>query len=205
MFEWALLDWSGVISIDFPIILRCLNMVLARLDLLPMTAIEFRQKAELPISNFWRKTIPHVSVEQANAMLREAWVALDMQAKPFPGIQDLLWLFHRRGIKIIIVSSHYCEELRRESFRYGVDRFIYGFHGCVKNKVHASKKIVQKYGVDPGKALVVGDMAHDIEMGLAIKAKMVIGLTCGYDTKAKLLAAGAHCVRGYPTELACLI
>jgi len=180
-------------------------MVLAQLGERQITAREFREKAELPLSNFWRKMTPEIPVEQAGKMLRAAWVALGMQPRPFRGSQDVLWLAHMRGIKTFVISSHYCNEVKKEAARYGVYPYIWKIRGCVKDKVHAAKEIIIKYGIDPNRTLVAGDMAHDIEMGLAIRAKMVVGLTCGYDTKKKLLAAGAHRVCGYPTDLACLI
>jgi HAD superfamily hydrolase (TIGR01549 family) len=170
-----------------------------------MTSQQFREKAVLPLSNYWQGVAPNVPVAQANAMLRQAWNELNMQPQPFKGIQDLLWLFQRQGIKIVVVSSHYCDELRREAKRYGVEPFIEKFHGCVKDKVRAAGEIVQKYNINPEQTLVVGDMAHDIEMGLVVGAKLVVGLTCGYNTAEQLLTAGAHCVRSHPTELACLI
>lgn len=205
MYDYFLTDWSGVFSVDFPIVFRAVNMVFTQLGVRPLTAREFREKAELPIAKFWEKMIPGIPVEQASKMLRAAWLELGMQPRPFRGSQDVLWLFHMRGIKTIVVSSHYCNEVKKEAARYRVYPYIWKIRGCVKDKVRAAKELVEKYGINPGRTLVAGDMAHDIEMGLAIGAKRVIGLTCGYDTKEKLLAAGAHCVFDYPTELSCLI
>jgi phosphoglycolate phosphatase len=114
-------------------------------------------------------------------------------------VMDLSGLFarlKRRGLRLGVASSDSGAAVAATAERFGFAEhadFFAGYdsgHG-VKPGPGMVAGFCRATGIEPGAVAVVGDNSHDIEMGRAVGAGLVIGVLTGTGTAATLAAADA--------------
>jgi len=204
MIKAVILDWSGVVSDDWPATFACSNDVLEERGCKRLSEEEFRELYEFPWIRFYEKQ--GISVNPKDE--RERWERLFPKhydkAKAFPSaIKAIEWL-SQHGKKTLIFSIHNQKLLEKEVEKYGLKGLIEFALGSIDDKREKIDALVEAHEIERETTLFVGDMVHDIETARQAGIKSVAVL-CGYDSKEKLEAAKPDFVLKDLGELPALI
>lgn len=123
----------------------------------------------------------------------------------FPKAAELLTELARRGARVVLATSSDEEDLKRLREAVGADDAVAG--AISKGDVEHSKPspdifeaVLERFEVDPARALVIGDTPWDIEAAGKLGLKTVCVLTGGA-TREQLEEAGAAAVYEDVAEL----
>ena len=131
-----------------------------------------------------------------------------LQPKAFPGVIDTLAAIKAKGIQMAVASSRLSVSLDAFVKDMGLGDFIeyvlgVDFQRKPKPNPDPVLQCLEHFGVNADDALVVGDMAVDIQMGAAAKCR-TCGVTWGNGTREQLSAAGADSIIDSMQELLAL-
>lgn len=140
-------------------------------------------------------------------IIRQAEDALNWEtlATPVPGLYEMLDKLHGRGFKLAVVTADYAS---RAKISLAALKLINCFDvvlgaDCVENSKPAPDMALlacRILGVDPGRAVVVGDTPRDILMAKDA-GTCSIGVLSGVCTREQLAAAEADAVIGSVADL----
>lgn len=127
-----------------------------------------------------------LSDRQAQGAVEEAWFVPDpvILAKPFTDVRRLFTNIHKRGIKIAIATTDDRSPTEAMIRAFGVSDLITTMV-CADDGIKAKpapdmvRTICARMGIDPCKAIVVGDTVADLQMGRSAGAGRVIGVLSG--------------------------
>jgi HAD superfamily hydrolase (TIGR01549 family) len=112
-------------------------------------------------SHILGKELPPGEFEALLRRYEELVLAKVLEAPFVPGAPEFLERFHRR-LPLYVVSGTPTEEIRFIVRERGLARFFRGVYGSPKKKVEYIREILAATGVDPRRALYVGDAPNDL-------------------------------------------
>ncbi len=131
--------------------------------------------------------------EQAQRATEQAWYSPDpvALARPLADLPRLLGALRARGLRIAIATTDDRAPTEATVAALGiaplVDALACGDDGHpIKPAPDAVLLLCGKLGVDPARAMVVGDTLADLRMGRAAGASLVVGVLSGAGTDALL-------------------
>ncbi|MBW7457775.1 HAD family hydrolase [Paenibacillus sepulcri] len=133
---------------------------------------------------------------RAIAYYREYFTRQGMfENKLLPGIPELLSTLSNQGKRLFVATSKPIVFARQILEHFGLDRYfeqICGseLDGTRSDKTELIASIIQQYGIDPSRTIMVGDREHDI-IGAVNNGIAGIGVGYGYGTETELMNAGA--------------
>lgn len=132
-----------------------------------------------------------------------------LQPKAFPGVIDTLAAIKAKGLQMAVASSRLSVSLDAFVKDMGLGDFIeyvlgVDFQRRPKPNPDPVLQCLEHFGVNADDALVVGDMAVDIQMGAAAKCR-TCGVTWGNGTREQLSAADADSIIDSMQELLALL
>jgi phosphoglycolate phosphatase len=138
-------------------------------------------------------------VEEAVAAYRAAYTGgLMYEASVYPGMRETLAALKARGGRLIVCTSKpvaYAPQILERFALLGFFDAVYGaeLDGRFDDKAELMAHLIEREGVSPARALMIGDRMFDIR---AAKANGVasIGVTWGYGARAELEEAGADLI-----------
>ncbi len=140
------------------------------------------------------------TVEKCVRAYREAFNRLKTVYPPvlFEGVRESLLNLKDRGVILAVASSRNLKSLNELLGKLGILELFEAICGAesterLKPDPAPVNALLEQFGVEPGEALVVGDMPLDINMGRGAGA-VTVGVTFGNSDRASLLAAGADYV-----------
>jgi HAD superfamily hydrolase (TIGR01509 family) len=141
------------------------------------------------------------AAEQASKLHGEYYAAMQQYGYALPGAKDLLTALRQRGLALWLGTSAKPEELERFITALDARDKLAGI--ISSQDVEESKPAadifataLQRAGVAPAEAVVVGDTVWDVESARRAGVRTVAVLTGGAYSRAELEAAGAVAV--YP-------
>lgn len=128
------------------------------------------------------------------------------EIQAFPGARDLLEEVHRRGAEVVLATSASEEQLNAMLKALAAPAGVVG-HMTNKDDVEQSKPAPDIFrtaldgaGLEPERAIVVGDTVWDVESAAGCGMR-VIGVLTGGTTRHQLEEAGAVAVYDDPADL----
>ena len=138
----------------------------------------------------------------AHDVLQRAWWG---RLHPLPGAAELVRAVAGRGLAVVLASSAQADELTHLRTVLDADDVITA--ATSSSDAEQSKPApdileaaVRRSGVDPARAVFVGDAVWDVEASAKLDIPC-IGLTCGGTSAAELREAGAVVTYADPAEL----
>jgi HAD superfamily hydrolase (TIGR01509 family) len=126
----------------------------------------------------------------------------------YDGVHEIVQQLHKTGYKLAIVSA--ASRLEQYVQKAGLVEFFDAFVGgntTTEHKPHPAPVLLalEQLGVKAEEAIMVGDLAADIQAAQAAGVQATIGITHGFGTRTSLEQAGAdHIIDSLP-ELVPLI
>jgi phosphoglycolate phosphatase len=145
--------------------------------------------------------------EQAISYYRESYFSGGMyDAIVYPGVAEALDGLAAAGCRLFVATSkphHYARPILEH---FGLARRFSAIHGpeldgTNDHKADLIAHIVAREGVDPARAVMIGDREFDV-LAAARNGIPAIGVTWGYGSRAELEAAGAASLCEAPGGLA---
>lgn len=177
---------------------------------------EYRQMVGGGIKRLVERALPaelaadETYVEECVAQFRRYYVDnIDRHTTPYEGMPELLRSLTAKGVKVAVASN---------KFQHGTDRLVAKFFGDIDfvaiegNREGTPLKpdpaivdnILRIAGVEPAKAVMVGDSGIDIRTARAAGIDS-IGVAWGFRFAEELYAAGAEYVVSTMAELEALL
>ncbi len=125
--------------------------------------------------------------------------------KPYPGIADALAALRATGKTLYVATSKPEQFAERILARFGLSRWFDGIAGATMDETRTKKADViayalERFGIDPSAALMVGDRRHDV-LGAKVHNIPTIGVLYGFGSREELLDAGAVALAETPQAL----
>ncbi len=123
----------------------------------------------------------------------------------YEGIVPMLRSLAEAGKHLVLATSkpeHWAKQIMA---RFGLDAYVRDIAGATMDATRNKKGQViayalERFGVDAGSCVMVGDRMHDVE-GARENGIPCIGVTYGYGDRPELEAAGAAAVADSPEQL----
>ena len=150
--------------------------------------------------------LSHDDANLAIVYYREYYVSKGLyENSVYPGVREMLEALSNSGRKIILATSK-PEGFAREILKnFCLDGYFYEIFGatmdeklCRKDEIIAYA--LEKTGISPDEAVMIGDRRYDIEGGRKNNL-MTVGVLYGYGTREELSAANADCIAATVNEL----
>ncbi|MGO4716238.1 HAD family hydrolase [Bradyrhizobium sp. 2TAF24] len=123
----------------------------------------------------------------------------------YPGIEPTLSALQAVGFSLFVATSKPRVFAERIIDHFGLRSYfarVFGseLDGTRVDKGHLLAYAIQETGVDPARAVMIGDRSHDI-VGAAKNAIRAIGVTYGYGSVVELTEAGAASLCASPEDV----
>ena len=185
MIKNIIFDWSGVVKDCVNSHLWVVNEIFLEFGVPKISLKEFKEKWEQPYMKFYNKYIPNLTLENEQKAYKKAFLKCP-KSYSYKGMVELIKDLKKRGVKMVIVSSDFIENLNKEIIEYDLENiFIDVIHNS-HNKTNDVINVINKYNFNKLETVIVGDSNHEIEVGKKAGIK-TIGATWGFTNKEKLL------------------
>ena len=168
----------------------------------------------IPLEDGFKIMVPGISDKQCLECATLYRIVFDeykaqLQPKAFPGVIETLADIKAMGVQMAVASSRLSVSLDAFVHDMGIGdyiEYVLGVDYQRKPKPNPDPVLqcLEHFGVDASEALVVGDMAVDIQMGAAAKCR-TCGVTWGNGSREQLSAAGADSIIDSMRELIALL
>src|ERR1700693_6150080 len=123
----------------------------------------------------------------------------------YPGIEDTLSVLAKSGPRLFVATSKPGVDAERIIDHFKLRDYFERVFGSELDGTRTDKTELLGYalrsaGVDPAKAMMIGDRSHDM-VGARNNGMTAVGVLYGYGSEAELLGAGAHHVCATPQAL----
>lgn len=205
----VLFDLDGTIADTFPTVLRIFNRLMVERTGRIWRLEELIPYFGPPETLMFSRMFPEDEGRAVSEAFFEMSRADGDDIRPFDGIRELLEELRESGIRLGVYSGASTEAARIRTSHAGLlDYFeeIIGGDMVDNHKPHPDgvSLLIERFGVDPGRAVYVGDMVSDISAGRDAGAR-TIAVTWGAGTVEELTDAGPNHLAKDPAALANII
>lgn len=205
-FDLIVFDWDGTLMDSEAKIVRCMQAAAADVGIVDVGAPAIRNIIGLGLTEAMHTLYPDQSPARRAQLVeryRRHFLELDATAMPlFPGVADGLEDLRAQGYLLAIATGKARRGLNRVLDETGMQH-LFASSRCADetlSKPHPKmlQEILVETGVEPHRALMVGDTVYDMEMA---RQAQVAGLAVSYGVHARerLLECGARaCVDSFP-------
>ena len=201
--ELILWDWNGTLLDDVELCMDALNRLLAehgypqRYD-----RDQYRAIFGFPIEEYYVRAGFDFS-RHSFAMLAEEYMDDYIPASAAcplaKGAIEALDAFRAAGLRQVILSASPVPTLTRQAGERHVTGYFDRLLGLgdiyAKSKVELGRRFMQEEGIDPARAVMIGDSVHDFEVAQAMGTACVLQCS-GHQNRQTLAATGAPVVEG---------
>lgn len=202
-----LFDLDGTLTDNFQGITRSIAYALERLGAPVPEPSALRPCVGPPLrqSFAWLlDTEEPLVIEQAIALYRERFGDLGWRENiVYDGIEDAVAALAAGPARLFLCTAKPDVYARRIVTLFGLSVHFAGIYGAdlagtLDDKVVLLRHLVEREGIDPARAVMIGDRSHDIRAARMNGARSV-GVLWGYGTREEL--AGADALAHSPAEL----
>lgn len=201
-FDLLVFDWDGTLMDSLGAIVACTRATLAALDLPPLSEDEIRRSVGLGIDETVERLAPGAGRPEAEALkrcYRDLWLST-YRDRPvlFSDAEPLLAELGSAGYLLAVATGKSRRGLVRDLEATGLGPRFHATRTVdeAPSKPHPGMlvSLLDELGVQPGRALMIGDSAWDLQMA-ANAGVPAVGITTGGYPRSQLLEhAPAGCV-----------
>jgi phosphoglycolate phosphatase len=200
-------DLDGTLTDPKLGITRSIQYALSKLDRLAPPEDELTWCIGPPLRASFKKLLGTDDLaDKAVSLYRERFADIGIfENEIYPGIEDTLSVLAKSGRRLFVATSKpsvYAERII-DHFKLKVyfER-VFGseLDGRRSDKSDLLGYALQTAGIDPLKAMMIGDRSHDM-IGARNNGMTAVGILYGYGSKEELVEAGAHHVCPTPQRL----
>lgn len=207
----ALVDLDGTITDPRPGIIGSYRNALMAMDLPAPPEEELLWVIGPPLRHSFPKLgVPEPHVEEALGHYRRFYQAGAMFDAPvYHGMPEVFETLREEGIKLVLATSKPHVLARPILAHFGLDHHFHAIHGAELDGRNDDKgdllaHIIAEEGVDPNRAVMIGDRLFDVKAAQRHDIPC-IGVLWGYGGEVELTEAGATHLCASPQDLAGLV
>lgn len=201
-------DFDGTLMDTWPGIETTLKASLKALDIPARDDSITRDLVGIPLKRVFEELLGDdpANADLATQKYRELFPIVGMLgARPFEGVVRMLEQLMKHGRALFLVTARNEAITKQMMKSHGLTGFFTWVRGEQEGEVpdgkdHMVAEVIQRFGLDPGDCVMVGDRRYDVEAARANGVRAV-GVTYGYGTEEELQDAGANRLVGSIEEL----
>jgi phosphoglycolate phosphatase len=207
-----LFDFDGTLMDTWPGIERTILETLESLELEPAGHVVDRSLVGIPLVRVFEKLLGDNGpvAWEATLRYRELFPGVGLPAAgPFEGASEMLERLKKRGRSLYVVTARNEMITRRMIMEHGLADFITAVRGEKEGEVpdgkgHMVAEVLDRFSLDPGRTVMVGDRRYDMEAATA-NGVAALGVTYGYGSAEELVASGADRIAESISEVAAIL
>ena len=197
-YDLVIWDWNGTLLDDTEMCYQIANEMRQERGMQLMRGVEeYRTYFTFPVIDYYRRmgytfeTEPFENISrQFVAMYAERFPVCPLQ----PCAEDTLSAVLKTGARQVLLSATGQEKLDEQVAHFGLngyfERVIGGSDNLAHGKADYAVDFLRESGVEPARALFIGDTDHDYEIASSIGCGCALIVT-GHQTRERLALLGA--------------
>ncbi|MFC0876277.1 HAD family hydrolase [Saccharicrinis sp. FJH2] len=189
-------DWNGTLLNDVAYSIGCINELLVKRDLDPLTEEHYKKVFTFPVKNYYETIGFDFTSEKwelvAMEYMETYWRNMH-RLKLFSDAVSVLNKMREQNLKQFIVSAMEHGKLNSMIMDYNLEQYFDVVLGIDDHygggKAHLGNLILEQSGFSPGEVVWIGDTYHDYEVADSIGIKTVF-VACGHQNREILLQSG---------------
>jgi phosphoglycolate phosphatase len=201
------LDLDGTLTDPKPGITRSIQYALSKLDRLAPSEDELTWCIGPPLRASLRLLLGTDELaDKALSLYRERFSDIGLfENKIYPGVEDTLAALAQSGRRLFVATSKPVLYAQRIIDHFNLNVYferVFGsdLDGSRSDKTDLLGYALQATGVNPSRAMMIGDRSHDM-VGARNNGMTAVGVLYGYGSEEELLEAGAHHICATPRSL----
>jgi len=189
-------DFNGTLVDDVELVVRSVNVQLAKWGLPLLTVDRYREVFGFPVKAYYQEIgfdLETESMSDLSAEFVNVYVAGLMKCPPHDGVPDALVQFRNVGRRQFVLSAMEERLLLKTIEHLGIADFfdaIYGLaHLRADSKLSRGRQLLGDHDIRPETTLLIGDTDHDAEVADALGVSAVL-IAQGHQSEARLRRAG---------------
>lgn len=191
-YEFILWDWNGTLLDDAWLCVDVMNGMLKERELPLRTLEQYRNIFGFPVKDYYVTLGFDFEKEPFDEVGLEFIVRYNRRQKEtrlHTEVKDVLSYFQSAGYIQYILSAREQGELSKEIADLGVQPFFSGIFGQDDHYAHGKTdvglRLLRETGIDPGKAVFIGDTEHDAEVAEEMRVDCIL-IPNGHHTEERL-------------------
>ena len=196
MYNSIIWDWNGTLLNDLEICLSGVNSLLEDRSLPLLTKDRYLQIFTFPVREYYSNAGFDFEKEPFEGPAEEfiqRYEELLPGARLFDDVEETLSFFYQNGYRQFILSAMEQRALNQSVQARGISHFFDGIFGIednfAKSKLQRAQNMLKITGINPNVALMIGDTLHDLEVGSAIGARVLL-VSRGHQSPERLKING---------------
>jgi len=204
MYKTIIWDWNGTLADDAEASLLSVNDMLERRGMPKITMAQYYSYLDTPISRFYEHLfdLRELPMSEITVEFQAGYARYFTSLQP--GAEELVWSFHRAGVRQIILTSGNQEiierDLRRFQIRDAFDEVLGADDLLAEGKIARGLRWVSGQSGPRDELVLVGDSLHDFETAKAMGVPCILA-AIGHQSYEDLRRTGVPTARTFP-ELA---
>ncbi len=190
-------DWNGTLLDDLSVCLDCLNTLLRDFGYPQQYDLDqYREIFCFPIQDYYIRAGFDFS-RHPFSVLAEHYMDLYLPRAEkcglTPGAKKALDAISAMGIPQVVLSASPLDNLQLQVQQQGIGSYFSQLLGLsdiyAASKIELGVNFMQRTGIDPARALMLGDSVHDSEVARAMGVPCIL-IAAGHQSRAVLEATG---------------
>ena len=200
-YDLVLWDWNGTLLDDVDVCVGCLNRLLREFGYPQQySRSAYREIFCFPIETYYTRAgfdFSKNSFDRLAARYMEFYQPAAESCGLTEGAGAALDAFAAAGLRQVILSASPIDILHRQVSERGLDRYFSELLGLsdiyAKSKVQLGLDWMARTGIDPHRAVMLGDSVHDAEVAKALGVSCVL-IAAGHQPRSVLETVGCPVV-----------
>jgi len=207
-FKALIFDWDGTLMDSPGRITQCFQLAAREVGLGELPASRIRPYIGLGLWEAVTRMVPEADADTLHALIERYrhHDGGDRIPRPalFAGVEAMLEALEAEGYLLGVATSKSRRGLNRVLAATGLTRRFHASRTAdeARSKPHPEMllDVLDRLGVEPGEALMIGDSSYDLEMA-ANAGVPSVGVRCGVHDEAQLSACGPLAILDRSTDL----
>ena len=202
--ETVIWDFNGTILDDLDLVVRSVNVQLARRELPQLTVERYRAVFGFPVADYYRRIGLNPDVETMSELSAEffAMYAPGLASCPVhDGVHDALTAFQDAGFRQFVLSAMEQGLLTTTLDHLGISGFFEAVYGLSHlegdSKLSRGRELLVEQGIRSETALLIGDTDHDAEVAQSLGVSVAI-VSRGHQSEERIRAIGCPMYGSFP-------
>ena len=208
-----LFDLDGTLTDPFTGITRCIQHALGELGRPVPPAEELKWCIGPPLKESVATLLgpghAHLAGKALDGYRERFGVVGLLENETYPEVRGVLSELRRRGHRLHVATSKPTVFARRIVDHFALSEFFSSVEGSELDGARCDKTaliahVLQRQGITPADAVMIGDREHDV-IGARANGLAAVGVLWGYGSRDELITAGAFMCAAEPLDLIAVI
>lgn len=202
-FKSVIWDFNGTLIDDLDLVVRSVNMQLAKRNLPSLTVPAYRDVFGFPVEAYYRRIGVNFENEAMADLSADFFAVYGPALKDCPlhdGVIETMQRFKSIKLRQFVLSAMEEEMLRSMIEHLGIDGYFDGVYGLAHlegdSKFSRGRDLLLDFEIDPGTTLLIGDTDHDAEVAKALELSVVL-ISRGHQSSERLRETGCTVYESY--------